>query len=303
MRSQHTHARTSESRSLKWVLGISSTILVAEVLGGIFGHSVALLADAGHLVADVAAVGLALLAFWLAQRPGGKAHTFGYARAEILAALVNGVALLAIAAYVAYEAATRLAAGPEVNGPVVLIVGVVGLAGNLMGARLLHPHTHHSLNVKAAFLHVLGDSLASGAVVVSALIVMTTGWNAADPIAALVISAFILIAGVRLVKETVNVLMEVAPRHVDPDKLRDAVVAAPGVESVHDLHVWTLTSGCVAMSVHVRRSPGANPGRLLTVLREQLKAGFEVDHLTVQVEDTDLQDEVIHVSGDPRCLA
>ena len=303
MRRTHTHRRTSESRSLLWVLGISSAFLVAEVVGGVVGHSVALLADAGHLLTDVGAVGLALFAFWLARRPGSESHTFGYARAEIVAALVNSLALIAISAYVAFEAARRLAAGPEVNGPVVLGVAAAGLVGNLVGVWLLHRDAGHSLNVRGAFLHLVGDSLASVAVVVSALIVMLTGWNVADPIAAIVISALILVAGGRLVLETLNILMEVAPRRVDLPRLREALLASPGVESVHDLHVWTLTSGCVAMSVHVRRRPDAEHGRLLAALRERLKTAFDVDHLTVQVEDAELPDEEIHLEGDPRCLA
>jgi len=288
---------------LQWVLGISAALLVAEVLGGVFGHSVALLADAGHLLTDVAAISLALFAFWMARRAGSAAHTFGYARVEILAALANGLALFGIAGYVAFEASRRLAEGPEVNGPLVLGVAVAGLIGNLVGARILHGHAGHNLNVRGAFLHLVGDSLASAAVVVSALIVTLTGWNVADPIAALVISALILVAGARLVMDTLKVLMEVAPAHVDLTALRDAMLAVPGVESAHDLHVWTLTSGCVAMSVHVRRRPDAEHGRLLTTLRERLKADFSVDHLTVQVEDEDLPDEETHMQGDPRCLA
>ena len=171
------------------------------------------------------------------------------------------------------------------------------------GVWLLRRGARHNLNVRGAFLHLLGDSLASAAVVVSALIVMLTGWNAADPIAAIVISALILVAGGRLVMETVNVLMEVAPRRVDLPSLREAILAAPGVESVHDLHVWTLTSGCVAMSVHVRCCPDAKHGALLTALREGVKTLFGVDHVTVQVEDADLPDEETHLEGDPRCLA
>ncbi len=303
LRRTHTHSRTSECRSLQWVLGISATLLVAEVIGGVLGHSVALLADAGHLLTDVAAISLALFAFRMARRAGSAAHTFGYARVEILAALANGLALLGIAGYVAFEASRRLAEGPEVNGPLVLGVAVAGLIGNLVGARILHGHAGHNLNVRGVFLHLVGDSLASAAVVVSALIVTLTGWNVADPIAALVISALILVAGARLVMETLKVLMEVAPAHVDLTALRDAVLTVPGVESVHDLHVWTLTSGCVAMSVHVRRRPDAEHGRLLTTLRERLKADFSVDHLTVQVEDEDLPDEETHMQDDPRCLA
>ena len=303
MRHTHTHTRTSERRSLLWVLAISGTFLVAEVVGGLIGNSVALLADAGHLLTDVAAVGIALFAFWLSQRQASNAHTFGYARAEILAALANGLALVAIAAYVAFEAARRLAAGPEVNGPVVLGVAAAGLVGNLVGVWLLRRGARHNLNVRGAFLHLLGDSLASVAVIVSALIIMLTGWNAADPIAAIVISALILVAGVRLVIETLNVLMEAAPRRMNLSGIREAVLAAPGVAAAHDLHVWTLTSGCVAMSVHVRRRPDAQHANLLTTLRERLKTRFGVDHLTVQVEDADLPDEEIHLGGDPPCLA
>lgn len=290
----HIHARTSEQRSLRWVLLINASFLIAELLGGIFGNSVALLADAGHLVTDVAAVSVALFAFWLSQQPGGLRHTYGYARAEVLAALANGLGLLIISAYVAYEAVTRLSEGPEVNGPLVLGVAVAGLIGNIVGVWLLHSHAGHSLNVRGAFLHLVGDSLASVAVVVSSILVMTLGWDMADPIAALIIAALILVAGTRLVLETVRVLMETVPRIVDIPSLEKQILDIPGVESAHDLHVWTVTSGCLAMSIHVQRSPDADAADLLTRIHRRMDQQLGVHHLTVQIENPDWECETVH---------
>jgi cobalt-zinc-cadmium efflux system protein len=235
---------------MRWVLVITAVFMLAEVVGGILANSLALLADAGHMFTDVGALALSLVAMHLAQRPPDARRTYGYVRLEILAALANGAALLVIALFILREAWDRFRTPPEVDGPLMLAVAAVGLLVNVVAAVLLHSHAGESLNVKGAYLHVLGDLLGSLGAVTAGLLVMTQGWMMADPVISVVIALLIMGGAWRLVREAVDVLLEAAPRDVDVEELVESLQDIQGLEEVHDVHVWTLTSGFVAMSGH-----------------------------------------------------
>jgi cobalt-zinc-cadmium efflux system protein len=236
------------------------------------------------MATDIAALALALFALRLAEREPTPEKTFGYRRTEILAALANGVVLVLVALYVAYEALQRLAQPPPVGSALMLAVAVAGLLANLAAAAVLFRSRSHGLNLRGAFLHVAGDALGSLGAIVAALAIVLTGWNAADAWVALGIAALILISAVRLVRESVDVLMEATPGHVDLTTLEDAIRSVPGVVSVHDLHVWTLTSGYHAMSAHVDVERGADAQTLLHELSRLASDRFQVAHTTFQLE-------------------
>jgi len=242
--------RENQRRKMRWVLGITAAFMVAEVVGGVLANSLALLADAGHMFTDVGALGLSLVAMRLAQRPPSAQKTYGYVRLEILAALINGAALIFIALVILKEAWTRFRMPPEVDGPLMLSVAVIGLGVNLTGAYLLHSHAHESLNVRGAYLHILGDLLGSLGAITAGILVMTKGWMLADPIISVVISLLLLVGAWRLVREAADILLEAAPKGLDVEELVDELREIPGLEELHDIHVWTLTSGFVAMSGH-----------------------------------------------------
>jgi len=283
----HADRPTAAARSrgrLLTTLGLTAAFLVVEVLGALFTGSLALLADAGHMLTDVGALALALFAIWVAARPPTPAKTYGYYRAEILAALVNALVLLAVAGAILVEAYRRLRAPPDVLGGPMLAVAVVGLAANLGCAWLLHADAGSSLNVRGAYLHVLGDALSSVGVVVAALVVVGTGWALADPLASVAIALIILPRTWGLLLQAVNVLLEGTPTHLDLAEVEAAIVRVDGVRRVHDLHVWTLTSGREAMSAHVVVADVGESDRLLRELHEVLHARFGIDHTTVQLE-------------------
>src|SRR5213076_267482 len=282
----HADRPTAAARSrgrLLTTLGLTAAFLVVEVLGALFTGSLALLADAGHMLTDVGALALALFAIWVAARPPTPAKTYGYYRAEILAALVNALVLLAVAGAILVEAYRRLRAPPDVLGGPMLAVAVVGLAANLGCAWLLHADAGSSLNVRGAYLHVLGDALSSVGVV-AALVVVGTGWALADPLASVAIALIILPRTWGLLLQAVNVLLEGTPTHLDLAEVEAAIVRVDGVRRVHDLHVWTLTSGREAMSAHVVVADVGESDRLLRELHAVLHARFGIDHTTVQLE-------------------
>lgn len=242
--------RRDQRRKMGWVLGITAAFLVVEVVGGYLANSLALLADAGHMFADVAALALSLVAMRMAQRPPSPSKTYGYVRLEILAALANGAGLLLIAFFILKEAWERFRAPPEVDGPLLLVVAVAGLGVNVAGALILHGHASENLNVRGAYLHILGDLLGSLGAITAGFLVVTRGWMSADPLISVVIASLILVGAWRLVREATDVLLEAAPRGVDVEELVEDLRGIPGLEEVHDIHVWTLTSGFVAMSGH-----------------------------------------------------
>ncbi|MEN8160736.1 MAG: cation diffusion facilitator family transporter [Myxococcota bacterium] len=285
----HSHAHAHEARShdkrrLAFTLVLSSLYLVAELVGGLYTGSLALLADAGHMLADVGALALALFAFWLAARPAGAARTFGWRRFEILAALANGVVLAVVAIAVALEAFERLEQPRPVLGLTAFAIASGGLAVNLLGMLLLRHGRERSLNLRGAWLHLLGDALGSVAAMTSGLLIWAFDWRIADPLASLAISVLVLRSAWGLLRETTDVLLEAAPPHLDVEELRAALEAEAGVGSVHDLHVWTITSGMVSLSCHVHCTPGADGHDVLVRLQQLLGQRFDVHHATLQIE-------------------
>jgi cobalt-zinc-cadmium efflux system protein len=258
--------------------------MVVELAGAWWTGSLALAADAAHMLIDVGGLALALFAAWIATRPPTPAKTFGYYRVEILAALVNALLLLLVAGAILWEAYRRVLAPRAILAGPMLAVGALGLAVNLAAARLLRRGAAASLNVRAAYLEVLSDALASGAVLVAAAVVAGTGWTLADPLASAAIAAFIVPRTWRLLTQAVNVLLEGVPPHLDLEEIEAAMRAVPGVRDVHDLHVWTLTSGKEAMSAHVVVEDPADSERLLADLHAVLHARFGIEHTTLQVE-------------------
>ena len=267
------------------MLALSASFMVVQIAVGWWTNSLALLADAAHLFVDAAGVGLSLLAVWFAERPATVEKTYGYYRVEILAALVNGVVLCVLAIVILVEAWERLRVRHEISAGPVLVVAVAALGVNLLAAWLLHAGAGESLNVRSAYLEVLGDALSSAAVIVAAVVILMTGWTAADALASAVIGLLILPRTYALLKQAVNVLLEGVPAHLDLTEIEAALCGARGVKRVHDLHVWTLTSGREAMSVHVEVEPGTPPSRILDELHVVLHARFGIDHTTIQIEN------------------
>ncbi|HTH65438.1 MAG TPA: cation diffusion facilitator family transporter [Gemmatimonadales bacterium] len=276
-------ARHESAERLRAALLLAIGVTVAEAVGGWFSHSLALLADAGHMLADVGALGLALFVARVAQRPATPQRSYGLLRLEILAALVNGAALVAIAVGIGIEAVRRLEAPSDVHGALLLGVAAVGLAANVVGVMILHHGHDHSLNQRGAYLHMMSDLLGSIGAVIAGLLVLTTGWRLADPIISLAIGLLILNGAWRLVRESADILLESTPSHIALGTVHDALAGLRGVSSVHDLHVWTLTSGVVAMSGHlVVRNPGDNQ-RILEDAQQRLRS-LGITHVTVQME-------------------
>ena len=283
-RGAHVVAGRGEvSRRLTWVLAITATFLVVEVIGGVLANSLALLADAGHMLTDVAALGLSVFAIRLARRPPSEKRTYGYVRLEILAALVNGATLLVIAGLIIVEAWERLREPVVIDGVVMLSVATMGLGVNAVGAFLLHSHVHDNLNVRGAYLHILGDLLGSVGAIVAAIIVLTTGWAPADPIVSVVIALLILYSAWGLVREATEVLLESVPAHIDMNAVLEELRGIDGLDDVHDVHVWTLTSGFVALSAHGVIDDPLQHTRILQAIREKMSE-YEIKHVTFQIE-------------------
>lgn len=276
--------RAASARRLAATLALVATYLVAELAAGLWTGSLALLADAGHMLADAASLALALFAIWLAERPAPAARTFGYQRAEILAALANGVALVVVAVFIAVEAIGRIAAPPAVDALPALAVAAGGLLVNLAGLAVLHGAREASLNLRGAWLHVLSDALGSVAAIGATAAIWLADLRVADPLASLAIAALVTRSAWRLLRETVDVLLETAPSHVDMDALRRALESQRGVVSVHDLHVWTITSGLVSLSCHVHADPACDGHELLGRLTHELRDHFGIGHVTIQLE-------------------
>ncbi len=280
---RHTHGSRHKHRLLG-VFALTAGFLLVEAGVGLWTGSLSLLADAVHMLVDAGGVLLSLLAVWFAERPATPAKTYGYYRVEILAALVNGVVLCVMAVGILVTTYQRIWAPPHVPGGPILVVAVLGLAVNLAGLRLLHAGAGESLNVRSAYLEVLGDAVSSGVVVVTGIVILTTGWVVVDPIAGALIALFLLARTWSLLRQTVNVLLEGAPAHLDVKEIEAALAASPSVRRVHDLHVWTLTSGREAMSAHVVVEPGAPSDKILEELHVMLHGRFGIDHTTIQVE-------------------
>ncbi len=283
----HDHRETAAARSRGVLIGtlvLTGSLLVVEIAGGLWTGSLALLADAAHMLTDVGGLALALFAIWIAARPPTPEKTYGYYRVEILAALVNALVLLVVAGAILFEAWQRILTPHEILAGPMLVVAVLGFAANLAGAWLLHHGARASLNVRAAYLEVLSDALASLGVIVAGVVVLLTGWLAADPLVSAAIGVFIVPRTWGLLRQAVNVLLEGTPAHLELGEIERAIEETPGVRRVHDLHVWTLTSGREAMSAHVVVGDLAGGERLLERLHALLHARFGVDHTTIQLE-------------------
>lgn len=290
----HGHVHTSSVSRLRIALAITAVILVAEAVGGYAANSLALIADAGHMLTDVAALALSLFVAWFSQRPETPRRTYGYLRLEILAAFLNGATLLLISVWIIWEAISRLRTPEPVHGGLMLAVAVLGLVANAISAWVLRPQGDDNMNVRGAYLHILGDLLGFVGTIVAAVLIHTLGWVAADTIASVVVSVLILRGAWALVRDSVDVLLESTPSHISAASVRDQLVAIPGIESVHDLHVWTVTSNVIAMSVHaiVRE-----PERHQHVLEHVLDAMrlFGISHVTVQLERKEMYERELHL--------
>ena len=285
----HTHdARDLGRRRLLLVLGLTAAFMVVEAVGGWLANSLALVADAAHMLSDVAALGLSAFALWFARRPATARKSYGYLRMEILAALVNGVTLVVLSLFIFWQAWQRLHAPEPIAGALMLGVAAGGLLVNVVAAFLLHQSSGHSLNLRGAYLHVLGDLLGSVGAIAAAVIILTTGWLRADPIISIIVGALILISSWRLVRESVDILLEATPSHIDLAAVERALQGVAGVQSVYDLHVWTLTSGFVAMSGHVVIDDMARYDQVLGAIHTRMHDGFDINHVTVQIEPTPL---------------
>lgn len=277
----------SPVRSLRIALLLTGTLLIAEVIGGILSNSVALLADAGHMLTDVGALSLSLFVAWFTKQPSAPQKSFGYLRWEILAAFLNGGALILISVAIIVESVMRLRTPQPIEGGLMLAVAVAGLTVNVIAAFILHGSSQSNMNVRGAYLHVLGDLLGSVGVVGAALVIHFTGWLSADPIASLVTTALILRGAWKLVRESVDILLESAPPHIDLRAVRTQMEAIPGIESVHDLHVWSVTPRMVAMSAHaIVRDPAAQQ-HVLEHVHDAMQL-FGIGHVTVQLETGDM---------------
>jgi cobalt-zinc-cadmium efflux system protein len=280
----HTHGAGADARALKTALALILGFMVVEVTIGVIASSLALLSDAGHMLTDAAALALSLFAARIARRPARGAMTYGFGRVEILSAQANGVTLLVLAAWITYEAIRRLVDPPSVEGGLVLAVAVLGIVVNLAATFVLARANRESLNVEGSFQHILTDLYAFIATAVAGAVILVTGFERADPIASLLVAGSMLLAGTRLVKASARIFMESAPEGLDPDEIGRALASQPGVEEVHDLHVWEVTSGFPALSAHVVVRDGIDAHQCRVRLERVLHDRFELHHTTLQLD-------------------
>lgn len=279
----HAHHH-NHHKSLKAILGISLAYMVAEIIGGLYSGSLALIADAGHMAIDSLAIALSLFATWIAHRPASPEKTYGYYRAEILAALVNGATLIAICFWIFYEAWERFSNPQPIQGGLMAGVAAGGLVINLISLALLHRHNEDSLNMRGVWLHVLTDTVGSVSAIVAAFLVWKWNWVMADPIISIIIGVLILYGAWKLVAECVHVLLEAVPKEMSITEIRKHIGEVTGVSDVHDLHVWTVASGMPSLSVHVRLKNSADATKVLESITHMLNERHAIEHATVQVE-------------------
>lgn len=294
----HSHVPSAAGRnkkSLVIVFGLTTFYLIVEIIGGFWTGSLALLADAGHMLTDVAGVGLALLAIWFAERPASPEKTYGYYRVEILAALTNAVVLILISIYILYEAYERFRNPPEVQSIEMIGIAVVGLIVNVIGVFVLRSGSKESLNMKGAYFEVLSDMLTSVGVIIAGVIMLTTGWYYADPLISAGIGLFILPRTWALLKDAVGVLLEGTPSDVNIANLRASLLEIEGVADIHDLHVWSLTSGVNAMSVHAVLAEHSSHDDVLERVHEHCTHQYKIEHITVQTECADFAAHETHL--------
>jgi cobalt-zinc-cadmium efflux system protein len=283
----HSHPR-SGSQALSLSLTITGTWFVVELVAGFYTNSLALIADAAHMLTDLAALALSLFALKISSRPATHQKTFGYVRAEILAALANGVLLVLISVYIFYEAYERFLTPPAVKSSPMLIVAILGLGANLTTASLLYRSQHESLNIRGAFLHVVGDTIGSVGAILAGVIMVVWHWYLADPLISVVVALLVLYSSWNLVHESVDVLLEGTPRHLNIPSILEDLGSVDGVISVHDLHVWSIASHMPAMSCHLVLRRGYDPGAVLSFLSSLMKDKYHIEHTTIQIEIDDL---------------
>ncbi len=286
----HQHGLHSSRRRLQLAFWTQLAFFAVELGGGILTNSLALLADAGHMLSDVGALGLSLLALkWTARAPTAR-KTFGYHRLEILVALVNGLVLWAMAGYIFFEAAGRFFHPPAISSRPLIIIASLGLLVNLLGMYVLYPSREHNINLRSAFLHLLADSLGSVAAIAAGLAIWWQGWYWFDPLAGVVVGVMIVISSWQLVWEAADILLESTPRHIAADEVQKCLEGHPQVKAVHDLHIWTIASGIYALSVHVTIDDHSNRDCLTGELEELLRQRFGLEHNTIQIEGPDFHD-------------
>ncbi len=273
-------------RDLLIALSITILMMIAEVIGGLLSNSLALLSDAGHMLTDNLALLLSFFAMKFATMPATERKTFGFFRLEILAALVNGIVLVLISVYIMFQAYLRMVHPQPVQGKLMLIIAVIGLIANIIGALVLFKHSHANLNIRGAYLHIVGDALSSIGVVIGGLIILSTGWYLIDPILSFLISLVIIYGAWALVKESVNVLLESVPSHINIDSVAAEIATVKGVREAYHIHIWTITSGVYALSAHVliNDQPVSGSRDIINEIRELLSKRFNVLHSTIQLE-------------------
>ena len=285
----HSHgtAAGADRDRLRFVFALTVGVFIVELVGAVASNSLALFADAGNLLTDVVGIGLALLAISFAARPASAERTFGYVRFEILAAVVNAVLLFGVAAFVVYEAWRRLSEPPQIETGLMFAVAAIGLLANAASLALLRDAQRRSLNMRGAYLEVMGDMAGSFGVLVAAIVIAATGWTGADAVASIVIAILIVPRTVSLLRDAINVLLEATPKGVDLADVRTHILDADGVADVHDLHAWTITSGMNVVSAHVVLEPGADAPSVLDELCQCLSGDFDIEHSTFQLETAD----------------
>ncbi len=288
-RDGQNHGAGASTKRLAVVLGLVLFYMIAEVIGGLLTNSLALLADAGHMLSDAGALALSLFAVWISQRPPTSRRTYGYHRTEILAALANGATLVAISLVIFVQAYHRFTEPPEVQGALMMGIATGGFVVNMAGLWILNAGRHENLNVRGAWLHVLSDALGSVGAIVGGFLIWSFKWYWADPAVSIVIGILVIYSSWALLRETVAVLMEEAPRNIDVDEVRKVMTNVEGVTDVHDLHVWSITSGMVALSAHMK-ADNAEPATLLATLRTRLRDRFGIEHTTIQIDPAGHED-------------
>jgi cobalt-zinc-cadmium efflux system protein len=269
--------------------------MLAEAVGGWLTNSLALIADAGHMLTDVAALTLTLSAIWFGSRAATSRKTYGFYRLEILAAFVNGIALVLLSAWIVFEAVDRWSTPQEVAGLQMSLIAAGGLVVNIIAAWLLHADHKHDLNMRGAFLHVMGDLLGSVMAIIAGVLILGFGWLWADTAGSVLISLIIVVSAWRLILESVNVLLEGTPAHIDLAAVESTITDTPGVAGIHDLHVWTIASGRDALSAHISHDESISHSDLLQTVRNKLHDRFGIDHLTIQMETLSLETEAVYV--------
>lgn len=280
---EHCHHHSHDNKNLGIVLVLTALFMVAEFIGGIYTNSLALTADAGHMLSDVGALALSFFALWISNKPAEANKTYGYYRSEIIAAFVNGITLVGIAAFIIYEAWQRMISPPEIKAPLMIIIALGGLLINIIGAVVLHGESKENLNIRGAFLHIIGDLLGSIGAIVAGIMILKWKIYIADPIISIVIALLVLYSSIKLINEALQVLLEAAPTHINVGNIRNAILEIPEICDVHDLHVWSITSNKIAISAHVVSKLSDNT-TILALIDNILKNKFNIVHSTIQIE-------------------